>query len=124
VEGRGVHQRHRQGAQEASRLYPRGTLKATGGISPSRRCRSRWALTLAEREEISRGLAAGESMRAIALRLGRAASSVSREVGRNGGRRNYRAARADERTWERAWRPKRCLLAKNDRACAGWWERS
>jgi IS30 family transposase len=56
-------------------------------------------------------------MRAIALRLGRAASSVSREVGRNGGRRNYRAARADERTWERAWRPKRCLLAKNDRLC-------
>ena len=94
-----------------------GVLKATGGISPPRRRRSRWALTLAEREEISRGLAAGESLHAIAARLGRSASTVSREVGRNGGRRNYRAARADERAWERARRPKRCLLAKNERLC-------
>jgi IS30 family transposase len=69
----------------------------------------------AEREEISRGLAAGESLRAIAARLGRAASSVSREVDRNGGPRNYRAAKADERAWERARRPKRCLLAENYR---------
>jgi Helix-turn-helix domain len=68
-----------------------GVLKATGGIAPPQRRRSRWALTLTEREEISRGLAAGDSMRAIALRLGRPASSVSREVGRNGGRRHYRA---------------------------------
>src|SRR3954462_2611131 len=60
-------------------------LKATGGIAPPQRRRSRWALTLTEREEISRGLAAGDSMRAIALRLGRPASSVSREVDRNGG---------------------------------------
>jgi DNA-binding CsgD family transcriptional regulator len=59
-----------------------GVLKATGGISPPRRRRSRWALTLAEREEISRGLAAGESLHAIAARLGRSASTVSREVGR------------------------------------------
>jgi IS30 family transposase len=92
-----------------------GVLKATGGIAPPQRCRPRWALALAEREEISRGLAAGESMRAIAARLGRAASSVSREVERNGGPRNYRAAKADERAWERARRPKRCLLARNAR---------
>ena len=92
-----------------------GVLKATGGIAPPSRCRPRWVLTLAEREEISRGLAARESMRTIAVRLARSVSTVSREIGRNGGRRNYRAAKADERAWERARRPKRCLLAENDR---------
>jgi IS30 family transposase len=92
-----------------------GVLKVTGGIAPPQRRRPRWALSLAEREEISRGLAAGESMRAIAAGLGRAASTVSREVQRNGGLRNYRAAKAEERAWERARRPKRCLLAKNAR---------
>jgi len=91
-----------------------GVLKATGGIAPPRRRRPRWMLSLAEREEISRGLAAGDSMRAIAERLGRSASTVSREVGRNGGRKDYRALKADERAWKRAWRPKRCLLAGND----------
>jgi IS30 family transposase len=90
-----------------------GVLKTTGGIAPPHRRRSRWALTLAEREEISRGLAAGDSFRTIAAKLGRCASTVSREVGRNGGRNNYRALKADERTWERARRPKRCLLARN-----------
>ncbi len=90
-----------------------GILKANGGIAPLRRRRSRWALTLDEREEISRGLASGESMRAIATRLGRSASTVSREVERNGGRSGYRALKADKRTWERARRPKRCLLARN-----------
>jgi IS30 family transposase len=92
-----------------------GVLKATGGIAPPQRRRPRWALSLAEREEISRGLAAGESIRAIAARLGRSASTVSREVARNGRRRSYRAAKADERAWERARRPKRCLLAQNGR---------
>jgi hypothetical protein len=87
-----------------------GMLKATGGIAPPRRCRPRWALSLTEQEEISRGLASGESMRTIATRLGRSASTVSREVGRNGGRKDYRAAMADEKAWERARRPKRCLL--------------
>lgn len=72
-------------------------------------------LSLAEREEISRGLASGDSVRAIAAWLGRSASTVSREVERNGGRGSYRALKADERAWERARRPKRCLLAKNDR---------
>ncbi len=90
-----------------------GMLEATGGISPPERRRRRCALTPAEREEISRGLAAGDSMRAIATRLGRCASTVSREIERNGGRRNYRATKADERAWKRGRRPKRCLLATN-----------
>ena len=90
-----------------------GMLEATGGISPAERHRRRCALTPSEREEISRGLAAGESLRTIAARLGRCASTVCREVNRNGGRRNYRAQKADERAWERARRPKRCLLATN-----------
>ncbi len=94
-----------------------GMLRATGGIAPLRRRRPALALTLAEREEVSRGLASGESMRAIAARLGRSASTLSREVDRNGGRGSYRASEADQRAWERARRPKRCLLAKNDRLC-------
>jgi IS30 family transposase len=91
-----------------------GMLKATGGIAPPQRLRPRWMLSLAEREEISRGLASGDSMRAIAARLGRATSTVSREVNRNGGRQDYRATVAEERAWHRARRPKRCLLAMND----------
>jgi IS30 family transposase len=91
-----------------------GMLRATGGIVLPQRRRRRCALTLAEREEISRGLATGDSLRTIAARLGRSASTVCREVNRNGGRRRYRAAKADERSWERARRPKRCLLAMND----------
>src|SRR5215207_3944232 len=90
-----------------------GVLKATGGIAPPHRRRSRWPLTLAEREEISRGLAAGDPLGKIAVRLGRSASTVSREVSRNGGRRNYRALKAEERAWELSRRPKRCLLAAN-----------
>ena len=92
-----------------------GMLEATGGFSPLQRRRRRGALTPAEREEISRGLATGESLRAIARRLGRPASTVCREVNRNGGRRNYRATKADERAWEKARRLKRCLLATNER---------
>jgi IS30 family transposase len=72
-----------------------GVLKATGGIAPPRRRRPRWMLSLTEREEISRGLAAGDSMRTIAARLGRSASTVSREVSRNGGRKDYRALKAE-----------------------------
>ena len=92
-----------------------GMIEATGGFSPPERHRRRCALTPAEREEISRGLAAGESLRAIAARLSRPASTVCREVNRNGGRRNYRAQKAEERASKRARRPKRCLLAINDR---------
>jgi IS30 family transposase len=89
-------------------------LQATGGISPPERRRRRCALIPAEREEISRGLASGDSMRAIAASLGRATSTVSREVERNGGRQDYRATKADEKAWDGARRPKRCLLARND----------
>jgi IS30 family transposase len=92
-----------------------GMIEATGGISAPERHRRRCALTPPEREEISRGLASGESLRAIAARLGRPASTVCREVNRNGGRRNYRAQKAEERASERARRPKRCLLAIEDR---------
>ena len=74
-------------------------LSETGGIRPIERKRSRLALALAEREEISRGLVAGLSIRAIARTLGRAASTISREINRNDGRRRYRATGADKRAW-------------------------
>ena len=80
--------------------------------APERK-RSPLRLSLAEREEISRGLAAGDSFRKIAKRLDRAASTVSQEVDRHGGRRCYRAARADEEAWHSARRPKQCLLSQN-----------
>ncbi|MGH2692654.1 MAG: IS30 family transposase [Actinomycetota bacterium] len=83
----------------------------SGGYSPARRSRSPQVLSLGEREEISRGLAEGASVRSIAARLGRAPSTVSREVARHGGRSRYRATDADERAWERARRPKPCKLA-------------
>jgi len=86
-------------------------LAPTGGIRPRPRQRSRLALTLAEREEISRGLASDQSLRAIAARLGRALSTISREVNRNGGLQHYRASRADQSAWDRAQRPKPCKLA-------------
>lgn len=86
-------------------------LARTGGIRPPPRRRSGLALTLAEREEISRGLMACLSVRSIAASLDRAASTVSREIDRNGGRQAYRASTADEAAWDRARRPKRCKLA-------------
>jgi IS30 family transposase len=92
-----------------------GMIEATGGFSPPERRRRRCALTPAEREEISRGLATGDSFRAIAARLGRPTSTVSREVNRNGGRKDYRAQKAEERASKRARRPKRYLLSVNDR---------
>jgi IS30 family transposase len=92
-----------------------GMLEATGGISPPERRRRRYALTAAEREEISRGLATGESLRAIAARLSRSPSTVCREVNRNGGRQDYRAQKAEEQALKRSRRPKRCLLAMNER---------
>ncbi len=85
----------------------------TGGIRPAQRSRSQVALSLAEREEISRGLATGESLRSIAASLSRAPSTVSREVSRNGGRRRYRASTANEAAWDRAHRPKICKLVLN-----------
>jgi IS30 family transposase len=88
-----------------------GVLSSNGGIVPSARRRSRLALTLTEREEISRGISSGESIRQIASRLGRAPSTVSREIARHGGRRKYRATLADSVAWQRALRPKLCRLA-------------
>ena len=83
-------------------------LSQTGGIRPAKRRRSRRSLSLSEREEISRGVVAGQSLRSIAASLGRAASTVSREIIRNGGRRRYRANKADQAAWDRAKRPKTC----------------
>ena len=88
-------------------------LAPYGGIRPAPRRRSRLALTLSEREEISRGIVARRSIRSMASLLGRSPSTVSREVRRNGGYDRYRAAEADERAWARAHRPKRCKLAKH-----------
>jgi IS30 family transposase len=90
-----------------------GILAETGGIRPAQRCRSRLALTLAEREEISLGLALGDSIRSIATLLGRAPSTISREINRNGGTDWYRASWADQAAWDRAHRPKTCRLAEN-----------
>ena len=95
----------------------RGILSRTGGIQPPRRTRAAIALTLSEREEISRAMAEGESIRSIATQLGRAPSTVSRELRRNGGPAAYRASEADRAAWTRALRPKCCKLAK-DRALA------
>ena len=94
-----------------------GILSRTGGFRPPQRSRSKIALTLAEREEISRAVAEGQSVRSIAARLDRAPSTVSREIKRNGGRANYRAAEADDAAWNRALRPKACKL-REDRALA------
>jgi IS30 family transposase len=85
-------------------------LSPSGGIQPSPRRRSRLALTLAEREEISRGLVDGRSLRHIACGLGRSPSTVSREVARNGGAGPYRGAASDRQAWRRALRPKPCKL--------------
>ena len=104
---------------DIARLFDRyhssvqGIFARCGGIRPPIRRRSARSLTLAEREEISRGIAVGRSLRCIALRLNRAPSTVSREVQRNGGLRGYRASQADEAAWDRARRPKICKLASN-----------
>jgi len=83
-----------------------------GGIYQAPQRRRPGCLTLSDREEISRGLAVGESYRSIGLRLDRPASTVSREVARNKGRVRYRAVDAEDRAWRRARRPKTCLLAQ------------
>ena len=88
----------------------RRILAESGGIRPPQRRRSARVLSLAEREEISRGMAAGKSMRTIAASLGRAPSTVSRELGRNDGCQGYRASQADQAAWDRARRTKPCKL--------------
>ena len=114
-------ERWRQGEslQAIAQLFDRnhsaigGVLARTGGIRPLPRTRAVLALKLSEREEISRGVMAGRSMRTMARALGRAPSTVSREIRRNGGWRVYRASEADASAWQRARRPKRCKLAQN-----------
>src|ERR1700676_3274404 len=86
-------------------------LAQHGGIAPAVRRRSLLTLALAERENISRGIACGSSIREIAKGLRRAVATVSREIARHGGRPQYRAKDADQKAWESAFRPKRCLLA-------------
>jgi IS30 family transposase len=88
-------------------------LSRAGGIRPPLRRRCPSSLTLAEREEISRGLAEGRSVRSVALQLGRAPSTVSREIKRNGGSSDYRATEADDAAWDRALRPKVCKLVED-----------
>ena len=89
------------------------TLKERGGFSPATRHRSRLALTLSEREEISRGIAAGQSGRAIARGMARSPATVCREISRHGGRSRYRATSAERRAWASAERPQACKLALN-----------
>ena len=91
----------------------RGILAASGGIRPAERHRAEVALTLGEREEISRAVVAGRSIRTIAALLGRAASTVSREIKRNGGQECYRASQADQAAWDRGHRPKICKLVQS-----------
>ena len=91
----------------------RGILLRSGGIRPPARRRADRALALAEREEISRGVTAGQSVRSIARLLRRAPSTVSREIRRNGGCCSYRASAAEQAAWDRAQRPKPCKLAQN-----------
>ncbi len=105
--------------QQIAQLFDRNhssvnrILAETGGIRPAQRCRSQLALTLAEREEVSRALVAGQSIRSIAALLVRAPSTISREIKRNGGQGCYRATQADQAAWDRAHRPKRCKLVQN-----------
>jgi IS30 family transposase len=93
------------------------TIRQRGGVAPLARRRSRVALTLSEREEISRGIAAGSSARRIATCLGRSPSTVTREIDRHGGRGCYRAADADERAWDNARRPRVCKLSRDPVLC-------
>lgn len=105
--------------KDIARIFDRGhsaigrILAFTGGIRPAARTRSSMALSLSEREEISRGIASHESLRSIAARLGRAPSTISREVKRNNGDQDYPATQADQAAWDRAKRPKRCKLDGN-----------
>jgi IS30 family transposase len=86
-------------------------ISPTGGIRPPVRQRAKQALSLLEREEISRWLSMRRSLRSIARHLGRSASTIGREAHRNGGADCYRAARSDQAAWDRARRPKLCKLA-------------
>lgn len=97
--------------------HVRVVLSECGGISPPVRKRAARSLTLAHREEISRGICAGRTARQIAAGIGKATSTVTREINRNGGWHAYRAVQADQAAWQRASRPKLCLLQRNARLC-------
>ncbi len=106
----------------------RAFVESSGGVRPTVRRRSPHHLSLAEREEISRGVAAGDSMRMVAVRLRRAPSTISRELARNGGLHRYRAHHADRTAWRRARRPKPSKLAENhelrtvvEEKLSEWW---
>ena len=105
--------------QQIAQLFDRNhgsiqrILAESGGIRPDPRYRSRLALTLAEREEISRAVVAGRSIRSIATSLGRAPSTISREIKRNGDQECYRASQADQAAGDRTLRPKTCKLVEN-----------
>jgi len=106
----------------------RAFVESWGGVRPQPRRRSPGHLSLLEREEISRGVAAGDSLRMVATRLGRAPSTISRELARNGGRVEYRAHQADRTAWRRGRRPKPSKLAQNpvlrqvvEEKLAEWW---
>ena len=101
--------------RDSSSIHP--LISRTGGFRPEPRKRGPLALSLSEREEISRGLGVDQSYRCIASHLGRAPSTISREVMRNGGRRAYRATKADTAAWTRAQRPKLTKLACNKALC-------
>jgi IS30 family transposase len=106
--------KHIAKALGTARAMPTAVVASCGGIAPRARCRSRLALTVSEREEISRGLEAQRSIREIARHIGRAPSTVSREIVRNAPLRwMYRAHRSEQRAWHRALRPKPCRLAQN-----------
>ena len=107
--GKTLHEIGRAFGKEHSSI--RCLVSRHGGIAPAVRRRALLALTLREREEISRGLASGSSIREIAKGLERAVSTVSREVARHGGRPGYRASQADGEAWQSALRPQHCLLS-------------
>ena len=110
--GQSLHEIGRALGKEHSSI--RCLVARHGGIVPAVRRRSRRVLTVVEREDISRGLASGASLRKIARLLDRAASTVSREVARHGGRPEYRANEADQQAWDSALRPKQCLLGMRE----------
>jgi IS30 family transposase len=90
-----------------------GVVRSQGGFAPPIRRRSRLALSLSEREEISRGVASCSSIRSIAVSISRSPSTVSREIQRHGGLKKYRASEADLNAWDRGSRPKKCRLARH-----------
>ncbi len=113
--------RHGEGHSDIGRALGKfpasifAVLRLHGGCAPPKRSRSEMTLSLVEREEISRGISSGASMRQIARNLGRSPSTICREIHRNNGWRQYRADTADENAWRRARRPKLCRLARNSR---------